>query len=156
MMLEMELKRDTFEASNLKEVVNMIRTHQLAKVVLLTLSAVLVAAACSSGSATGIGIRKLGAKEAVTVIDQRTVIDVRSAGEAALGIVAGATILDFNSGEFEAKIGAYDRNAAYFVYCRSGSRSGQAVEIMKSLGFTDVIDGGAYADLVDAGAPTAP
>jgi rhodanese-related sulfurtransferase len=90
------------------------------------------------------------------VIDQRTVIDVRSAGEAASGIVAGATILDFNSGEFEAKIGSYDRSAAYFVYCRSGSRSGQAVEIMKNLGFTDVIDGGAYADLVDAGAPTAP
>ena len=134
----------------------MIRTHRLTKVVLLTLSAVLIAAACSSGSATGIGIRKLGAKEAVTVIDQRIVIDVRSAGEAASGIVTGATVLDFNSGEFEAKIGSYDRSAAYFVYCRSGSRSGQAVEIMKSLGFTDVIDGGAYADLVDAGAPTAP
>ena len=134
----------------------MIRMHQLTKVVLLTLSAVLIAAACSSGSATGIGIRKLGAKEAVTVIDQRTVIDVRSAGEAASGIVTGATVLDFNSGEFEAKIGSYDRSAAYFVYCRSGSRSGQAVEIMKNLGFTDVIDGGAYADLVDAGAPTAP
>ena len=134
----------------------MIRMPRLAKVALLTLSAVLIAAACSSGSATGIGIRKLGAKGAVTVIDQRTVIDVRSAGEAASGIVAGATVLDFNSGEFEVKIGAYDRSAAYFVYCRSGSRSGQAVEIMKSLGFTDVIDGGAYADLVDAGAPTAP
>jgi rhodanese-related sulfurtransferase len=134
----------------------MIRTHRLTKVVLLTLSAVLIAAACSGGSATGIGIRKLEAKEAVTVIDQRTVIDVRSAGEAASGIVTGATVLDFNSGEFEAKIGSYDRSAAYFVYCRSGSRSGQAVEIMKNLGFTDVIDGGAYADLVDAGAPTAP
>jgi rhodanese-related sulfurtransferase len=90
------------------------------------------------------------------VIDQRTVIDVRSAGEAASGIVTGATVLDFNSGEFEAKIGSYDRSAAYFVYCRSGSRSGQAVEIMKNLGFTDVIDGGAYADLAAAGAPTTP
>jgi phage shock protein E len=147
---------DAFEVPNLKEYMNMIRMHRLTKVALLTLSAVLIAAACSSGSATGIGIRKLGAKEAVTVIDQRTVIDVRSAGEAASGIVAGATVLDFNSGEFEAKIGSYDRSAAYFVYCRSGSRSGQAVEIMKNLGFTDVIDGGAYADLVDAGAPTAP
>ena len=66
----------------------MIRTHHLTKVVLLTLTAVLMAAACSSGSATGIGIRKLGAKEAVAVIDQRTVIDVRSAGEAASGAVA--------------------------------------------------------------------
>lgn len=90
------------------------------------------------------------------MIDQRTVIDVRSAAEAAEGIVAGATVLDFNSGEFESKIGSYDRNGAYLVYCRSGNRSGKAVEIMKTLGFTDVIDAGAYADLVAAGAPTTP
>jgi rhodanese-related sulfurtransferase len=72
------------------------------------------------------------------------------------GAIVGATVLDFNAGEFQAKIGDYDRNAAYLVYCRSGNRSGQAVAIMKELGFTDVIDAGAYVDLAAAGAPTAP
>jgi nicotinamidase-related amidase len=38
----------------------------------------------------------------------------------------------------------------------TGSRSGQAVAIMKELGFSDVIDAGAYVDLAAAGAPTAP
>ena len=115
-----------------------------------------VVAGCGSGSAEGVGVRTVSATEAVKVLESRIVIDVRSPAEVAEGAIAGATVLDFNAGEFEAKIGGYDRNAAYLVYCRSGNRSGQAVAIMKELGFTDVIDAGAFSDLQAAGAPTAP
>jgi rhodanese-related sulfurtransferase len=114
----------------------------------------LLAAGCSGGSAEGTGVRTVSATEAVKVLDSRVVIDVRGPDEVAEGAIVGATVLDFNAGEFEAKIGDYDRNAAYLVYCRSGNRSGQAVAIMKELGFTDVIDAGAYVDLAAAGAPT--
>ena len=115
-----------------------------------------VVAGCSSGSAEGVGVRTVSATEAVKALESRVVIDVRSPAEVAEGAIAGATVLDFNAGEFEAKIGGYDRNAAYLVYCRSGNRSGQAVAIMKELGFTDVIDAGAFSDLQAAGAPTTP
>ena len=115
-----------------------------------------VVAGCGSGSAEGVGVRTVSATEAVKVLESRIVIDVRSPAEVAEGAIAGATVLDFNAGEFEAKIGGYDRNAAYLVYCRSGNRSGQAVAIMRELGFTDVIDAGAFSDLQAAGAPTAP
>ncbi len=111
-------------------------------------------AGCASGTNEGAGVRKVSASEAVKVLDSRVVIDVRGPDEVAEGAIVGATVLDFNAGEFEAKIGEYDRNAAYLVYCRSGNRSGQAVAIMKELGFTDVIDAGAYSDLAAAGAPT--
>ena len=111
---------------------------------------------CSSGTTEGVGVRTVSATEAVKVLDSRVVIDVRGPDEVAEGAIVGATVLDFNAGEFQAKIGDYDRNAAYLVYCRSGNRSGQAVAIMKELGFTDVIDAGAYVDLAAAGAPTAP
>ena len=111
-------------------------------------------AGCASGPGEGSGVRTVSASEAVKVIDSRVVIDVRGPDEVAEGAIVGATVLDFNAGEFQAKIGDYDRNAAYLVYCRSGNRSGQAVAIMKELGFTDVIDAGAYADLAAAGAPT--
>ena len=117
-------------------------------------SLVLLAAGCSGGSAEGAGVRAVSAAEAVKVLDSRVVIDVRGPDEVAEGAIVGATVLDFNAGEFQAKIGDYDRNAAYLVYCRSGNRSGQAVAIMKELGFTDVIDAGAYSDLAAAGAPT--
>ena len=111
---------------------------------------------CGSGTDEGIGVRTVSASEAVTVLASRVVIDVRSPAEVAEGAITGATVLDFNAGEFEAKIGEFDRNAAYLVYCRSGNRSGQAVAIMKDLGFTDVIDAGAFSDLQAAGAPTTP
>ncbi len=111
-------------------------------------------AGCASGTTEGAGVRTVSASEAVKVLDSRVVIDVRGPDEVAEGAIVGATVLDFNAGEFEAKIGDYDRNAAYLVYCRSGNRSGQAVAIMKELGFTDVIDAGAYVDLAAAGAPT--
>lgn len=101
-------------------------------------------------------MRKVSAAEAVKALDGRVVIDVRSPAEAAQGAIAGATVLDFNAGEFEAKISDYDRNGAYLVYCRSGHRSGLAAARMKELGFTDVIDAGAYADLVAAGAKSTP
>ncbi|MFZ9726627.1 MAG: rhodanese-like domain-containing protein [Candidatus Limnocylindrus sp.] len=117
---------------------------------------VLVIAACSSGTAEGVGVRTMSASEAVKVLASRVVIDVRSPAEVAEGAITGATVLDFNAGEFDAKIRDYDRNDAYLVYCRSGNRSGQAVAIMKELGFTDVIDAGAFSDLQAAGAPTTP
>jgi len=116
--------------------------------------ALLLIAGCASGTAEGAGVRTVSASEAVKVLDSRVVIDVRGPDEVAEGAIVGATVLDFNAGEFQAKIGDYDRNAAYLVYCRSGNRSGQAVAIMKELGFTDVIDAGAYVDLAAAGAPT--
>ena len=115
-----------------------------------------VVSGCGSGSAEGVGVRTVSATEAVKVLESRIVIDVRSPAEVAEGAITGATVLDFNAGEFEAKIGDYDRNAAYLVYCRSGNRSGQAVAIMKELGFTDVIDAGAFSNLQAAGAPTTP
>lgn len=121
---------------------------------LAALFSLLLIAGCSPGTTEEVGVRTVSASEAVKVLDSRVVIDVRGPDEVAEGAIVGATVLDFNAGEFQAKIGDYDRNAAYLVYCRSGNRSGQAVAIMKELGFTDVIDAGAYADLAAAGAPT--
>lgn len=120
------------------------------------LAAIALLVAACGGSADGGGVRKVGAEEAVKALDGRVVIDVRSPAEAAQGAIVGATVLDFNAGEFEAKIGDYNRNGAYLVYCRSGHRSGLAAARMRELGFTDVIDAGAYADLVAAGAKTTP
>lgn len=132
----------------------MMRVTSLSFLRAALLAVLFVVSGCSSGSTEGGGVRTVSASEAVKVLDSRVVIDVRSPAEVAEGAIVGATVLDFNAGEFEAKIGDYDRSAAYLVYCRSGNRSGQAVAIMKELGFTDVIDAGAYSDLAAAGAPT--
>jgi len=134
----------------------MSRARRTITVTALAVAALLSTSACGGRSTDGGGVRTVAAADAVAVLDSRVVIDVRSPAEVAEGAITGATVLDFNAGEFEAKIGEFDRNAAYLVYCRSGNRSGQAVAIMKELGFTDVIDAGAFSDLQAAGAPTTP
>jgi rhodanese-related sulfurtransferase len=47
-----------------------------------------------------------------------------------------------------------DRDESYLLYCRSGRRSALAAELMAAAAFTDVVDAGGQAALVEAGAPT--
>jgi phage shock protein E len=86
--------------------------------------------------------------------DGRVWIDVRTAPEVADGALEGALHIDLQGPDFAAAISELPRDDAYFVYCRSGNRSGQAIEIMRELGFTDLVNGGAFADLAEAGLPT--
>lgn len=68
------------------------------------------------------------------------IIDVRTPAEFAEGHVEGAINLDLESGQFEAELPNLDPAQPYIVYCRSGRRSGVAVEIMKASGFTKITD----------------
>lgn len=66
------------------------------------------------------------------------VLDVRTPEEFAVGHLDGAKLLDFNGGDLAAAIPQLDPNANYFVYCRSGNRSGQAIALMKKAGFSNL------------------
>jgi rhodanese-related sulfurtransferase len=66
------------------------------------------------------------------------VIDVRTAAEARSGSIKGAVNIDIMSMDFQQKIAKLDKNKTYFVYCRSGNRSGQACKMMGDAGFTNV------------------
>jgi rhodanese-related sulfurtransferase len=68
------------------------------------------------------------------------IIDVRTPAEYAEGHVEGSINLDLESGQFEAELPNFDPAQPYIVYCRSGRRSGVAVEIMKASGFTQITD----------------
>lgn len=66
------------------------------------------------------------------------ILDVRTKMEWNMGHVAGATLIDINSADFDAKIDQLDKSKTYLVYCRSGNRSSIAANIMIKKGFTDV------------------
>ena len=74
-----------------------------------------------------------------------TVIDVRTPAEYAEGHLDGAVNIDLQSGSFAAEVSALPADASYIVYCRSGNRSAQAVEVMRQAGFTQVVDAGGIA-----------
>jgi len=66
------------------------------------------------------------------------IIDVRTPEEHMEGHLEGAINVDYLSPTFADEIGKLDRNGSYLVYCLVGVRSAYAVEIMTSLGFSEV------------------
>jgi rhodanese-related sulfurtransferase len=115
--------------------------------------AVVVVAGCG-GSSAGSAVQKPSAAKAVAMLDARAVIDVRTPAEYAAGHIAGAQNIDVEAADFGSRIASLDTKAPYLVYCHSGRRSGIAAAQMAAAGFTDIVDGGAMADLVAAGAKT--
>jgi phage shock protein E len=77
------------------------------------------------------------------VLDSSTVIiDVRTADEFASGHLDGALNIDVQEATFDTLVSELDPDASYIVYCRSGNRSGVAIDRMTELGFTDLTNGG--------------
>lgn len=74
-------------------------------------------------------------------------IDVRTADEFNSGHVAGA--LHIPHEQIAAKIAAVtqDKNAEIYLYCRSGRRSGLALDALQAQGYTRVVNAGAYEKL---------
>lgn len=68
--------------------------------------------------------------------DNAVVLDVRTDAEVEDGIISKAIHIDIYRGqEFIDEIEALDKSKNYYVYCRSGNRSGKACQIMQQLGF---------------------
>ena len=64
------------------------------------------------------------------------VLDVRTQEEVDLGIIPNSIHLDIYKGQgFIYELEELDKTKNYYVYCRSGARSGQACAIMNQLGF---------------------
>lgn len=67
--------------------------------------------------------------------EDAVILDVRTPAEYASGKIEGAINLDIYAATFASDINKLDKNKTYFVYCRSGNRSGQACSIMAKQGF---------------------
>ena len=80
-------------------------------------------------------------EEAKVLINGRPdlqIIDVRTDGEVAQGIIDGAVQIDISKPSFERELTELDKNAPVLVYCRSGGRSKTAQNRMKDMGFKEV------------------
>ena len=80
------------------------------------------------------------------------IIDVRTQEEYEEGHLAETDHqYDMMNGEFQRQIKNFDKDETYYLYCRSGNRSGQAARMMKNAGFENVYNIGGFEELVDAG-----
>ncbi|MDX1905599.1 MAG: rhodanese-like domain-containing protein [Bacteroidia bacterium] len=73
-------------------------------------------------------------------------IDVRTPGETAQGIIPGAVVMDIQSPDFSQKLATLDPARPVFVYCARGGRSARTAEVLESMGFRQIydLDGGFF------------
>jgi len=65
-------------------------------------------------------------------------IDVRTKEEYQAVRIPGSMLIDIYDRSFREKIEKLDKTKTYYLYCQSGSRSGQATKFMKQAGFENV------------------
>lgn len=124
------------------------------KKLIASFAAIILLAGCSStGSASTANMNVSEFSQKITE-PEVTILDVRTPEEFASGHIEGAINVDFNSGNFANEITRLNPSETYAIYCRSGSRSGQAASIMHKAGFHDVSNlNGGVIDWANAGLP---
>lgn len=77
------------------------------------------------------------------IVNEGTILDVRTPGEVAEGIIANAVVMDINGADFSNQIQTLDKSKPVYVYCKAGGRSGRASEMLSALGYEVYdLDGG--------------
>ena len=66
------------------------------------------------------------------------ILDVRTLNEYQSEHIANAIVIDYYNETFQDEINSLDKDKTYFIYCRTGRRTGETMKIMKELGFTQV------------------
>lgn len=72
-------------------------------------------------------------------------VDVRTPGEFSQGHVKGSVNIPLDS--IPSQLQKFKDKKNIVVFCRSGSRSSQAKNILEQNGFTNVINGGTWEDV---------
>jgi rhodanese-related sulfurtransferase len=89
------------------------------------------------------GLTGCTTQEPLDMSQYAAVIDVRTPEETSLGYLEGAALFDIQNPTFMDMLSTLDPAADYYIYCRSGNRAGQAIEIMQQAGFTgELVNGG--------------
>ncbi len=83
-------------------------------------------------------------KQAFEEDENAIIIDVRTPGEVAGGMIPGAVNIDVKGSDFNERVSMLDKNQTYYVYCLSGARSARAAAQFRNSGIKEVynLDGG--------------
>lgn len=87
---------------------------------------------------------------------QAYLVDVRTPEEYREGHLSYSQNIDFKAADFKGQISKLDKSKPVYLYCRSGNRSGKAVDTLQTLGFKAPYNIGGFIDLKTAGLPATP
>ena len=98
-------------------------------------------AACGGDTATGT-LETINAETFADLVAEpvTVILDIRTPEEFDSGHIDGSVNIDFYDADFADQIGDLDRDTQYVVYCRSGNRSGQAMDLFAELQFNTVYE----------------
>ena len=80
-------------------------------------------------------------------LSENIILDVRTKEECSESKIPGSLNIDYYSENFKDNLDSLDKNLNYYIYCRSGNRSGKTVIILRDKGFKNVynLEGGILA-----------
>ena len=80
-------------------------------------------------------------------LSENIILDVRTKEECFESKIPGSLNIDYYSENFKDNLDSLDKNLNYYIYCRSGNRSGKTVIILRDKGFKNVynLEGGILA-----------
>jgi len=67
-------------------------------------------------------------------------LDLRTPKEYRAGHLEGCRLINYHEEDFRAELDKLAKDETYFIYCRSGGRSGRTLALMKDMGFARVYD----------------
>lgn len=119
--------------------------------VLLAIIALLFFACQNKGSSASEGANAAAKKLIYERVDNATfksklaqedaiILDVRTKRETDQGVIGDATLIDFRSPDFAAKVAELPRDKTYLLYCQSGGRSAKAAKMMQGMGFEEIYE----------------
>lgn len=77
------------------------------------------------------------------IINEGTILDVRTPEEVAEGKIANAVVMNFNDADFVNQLSKLDNTKPVYVYCKAGGRSGKTSATLSALGYEVYnLDGG--------------
>jgi rhodanese-related sulfurtransferase len=118
------------------------------------LALVLVVTSCATSSEADGKVTNVRPREAVTLVEagEYVVLDLRSPMAYEAARVVGAVNVPFSDGEFGEELDGLDPEEQYLIYARRPADATEAADRMVALGFSRVVDGGAFGLLAIAGA----
>lgn len=109
----------------------------------------------SSGGATPVTAAKITPadyqSQYVSKGTPHLLLDVRTPEEYATGHIAGSVNISIT--ELQNRLAEVPKDKPVVVYCRSGNRSNQAMQLLSAAGYTQISDLGGIISWVDAGYP---
>lgn len=103
----------------------------------LILSAFLFVTACSNMAVSA--YENVSVEQAKVLMKKEiTILDIRTAPEVANGMIPKAINIDFYASDFEIQVSKLDKTKPILVYCKSGGRSGNSMEVFEKQGFVNV------------------